>query len=349
MAGTLIFHQARPPLRVALLLWFILTLTLALQSWVGDRTIYSHALESARSALHQGILENQAPEGRTWAEWGALSVQRRVGVVYLAEGVHRLTAWPIGKVYKAIDTLFLAASMLALFVVLRRKLGETLALVGLLYFCAVLPLTYFFQLFHPWDRVQLFLWIVLLALLEARRLALLSAVLALSVVVKFDTLLLPAMYFAVHAARHSYSRVALEALWLAFIAWACNQALGQLFGDPAEASRFALSGIWAQVDLNVGKMLAMHLRYPPLIVHGLPMVLAAFAWSVLSRVERVAVAFAFALSLVHFLLTNYEEVRAHMMVLVLLLPASLKGLYRLIEPGLLGGSNGVVKPSHQAR
>ena len=51
------------------------------------------------------------------------------------------------------------------------------------------------------------------------------------------------------------------------------------------------------------------------------------------------------MSLVHLLLTNYEEVRAHMMVLVLLLPAALRGLERRLDPG---GRAGLLAASKSA-
>ncbi|MFT7774333.1 hypothetical protein [Roseateles sp.] len=315
----------------AALLWLLASISLALQGWVGDATIYGKQIEEQRAVLHQAILDNHPPGGRTWAEWGALSVQKRVGVVYLAEAVREATGLRIGAVYKLIDTVFLMLSLVALFAYLRRWASSTMALVGVLYFSAVLPLTYFFQLFHPWDRLQLFLWIVLLGLIADRRFGLLAVGLVLSVIVKFDTVLLPALYFATHLRREGRQRLVVESLILAGLVVGTSMVLGRLFGDPAEASRFALSGVLEQLGSNWAKLKSMALGYPPLLVHALPLVLALFGWRGQPRFVAMSLLFALAMSLIHLLLTNYEEVRAHMMVLVLALPAALVTVQRLLS------------------
>ena len=314
------------------LLWLLMSISLALQSWVGDATIYSQANEAPRAALHQAILDNQPPGGKTWAEWGALSVQKRVGVVYLAEGVRKATGLRIGAVYKLIDTAFLMLALVALFAYLRRWVPTTMALMGTLYFSALLPLTYFFQLFHPWDRLQLFLWIVLLGLIADRRFALLAIGLVVSVLVKFDTVLLPALYFAAHLRRDGRARLVAESLVLGLLAVGTSLVLSAMFGDPAEASRFELTGVFTQLGVNWHKLMAMKLSYPPLLVHALPLVLALAGWrQIRHRFVGLSVLFGASLGLIHLLLTNFEEVRAHMMILVLLLPAALLTAGRLLE------------------
>lgn len=315
----------------AALLWLLVAITLALQSWIGDLTIYSKGMEAQRAAMHQAILDNQPPDGKTWKEIGALSVQKRVGVVYLAEAVRVVSGLRIGAVYKLIDTACLLLALVALFSYLRRWMPPSMSLLGLLYFSAMLPLTYFFQLFHPWDRLQLLLWIVLLGLIADRRFWLLAVVLLVSVVVKFDTILLPAFYFAVHFRREGLRRLLAESLVLGLVALGANLLLGHWFGDPAEATRFSQSGIFSQLIVNWHRLLAMKLSYPPLLVHALPLALAAFGWQGQSRFVAVSVGFGVVLDLVHLLLTNFEEVRAHMMVLVLLLPASLVTAKRLLK------------------
>jgi hypothetical protein len=313
------------------LLWLALTVTVGLQSWVGDRTIYAQALEARREALHQAILVNKAPYGRTWAEAGALSIQKRVGVVYVAEGVHRLAGLSIGASYKLLDTIFLFATLVGLYFFLRKWLSEVYSLIGMLYFSAVLPLTYFFQLFHPWDRPQLALTIGLLYLIAERRFVLLCLGLALSVVIKFDTVLLPALYLMMHYGAGRRLRLVQETLLLFALAFGVNAWIGHLFPDPAEASRFSLAAVAAQLHRNIGLLLQMNLKHPPLLVLVLPAALAICGFAGKPPNMRAATLFGLALSAVFLLLTNYEEVRAHMVVLVLLLPSALWTLQRWLE------------------
>ncbi|NCT82161.1 MAG: hypothetical protein GXC94_03395 [Comamonadaceae bacterium] len=327
-------------LAAAALLWLCAAVSLALQNWIGDLTVYGKDIEAQRAALHQAILDNRPPGGKTWAEWGALSVQKRVGVVYLAEAVRKVSGLRIGAVYKLLDTAFLMLSLLALFAYLRRWVPQTMALVGLLYFSAVLPLTYLFQLFHPWDRPQLLLWILLLGLIADRRLGLLALGLGISVFVKFDTVLLPALYFAVHVQRQGRGRLLAETALLATVVVGASVILGQLFGDAAEASRFSLAGVAAQLAANWSKLQQMKLGYPPLLVHGLPMALALFGWRGQPRFVGVALLSGVFMSLIHVALTNYEEVRAHMMVLVLTMPAALVAARRLLERNVAGAADG---------
>lgn len=315
----------------AALLWLLLAITLALQTWIGDLTIYGKSLEVQRAMLHQAILDNHPPGGKTWAEWGALSVQKRVGVVYLAEAVRIASGLRIGAVYKLIDTVCLLFALGALFVYLRRWAPPSAALIGLLYFSAMLPLTYFFQLFHPWDRLQLLLWIVLLGLIADRRFWLLGVGLVLSVLVKFDTVLLPALYFAVHVRREGWQRLLAESLVLCGLVVGASLLLGHLFGDPAEGSRFSRAGVFTQLGLNWHKLMVMKLSYPPLLVHALPLALALFGWQGQPRFIGMSLLFGVAMGLIHLFLTNFEEVRAHMMVLVLVMPAAVAATRQLLN------------------
>lgn len=323
--------QMERVVRRTALLWLLLAITLALQTWIGDLTIYSKPLELQRAMLHEAILDNHPPGGKTWAEWGALSVQKRVGVVYVAEAVRLASGLRIGAVYKLIDTVCLLLALGTLFFYLRRWAPPSAALVGLLYFSAMLPLTYFFQLFHPWDRLQLLLWIVLLGLIADRCFWLLAVGLVVSVFVKFDTVLMPALYFAVHFRRDGWQRLLAESLVLGCLVVGASLVLGHFFGDPAEGSRFSQAGVFAQLGVNWHKLLTMKLSYPPLLVHALPLALALFGWQGQPRFIGMSLLFGVAMGLIHLFLTNFEEVRAHMMVLVLVMPAALATTKQLLS------------------
>lgn len=82
-------------------------------------------------ALHEGILHNRLPAGaQTWKDLGANSVNTRVGVVYFAEAVRRLTGEDVNNVYRVIDSIALFAALIVLFVYLRTFVPESYALLA---------------------------------------------------------------------------------------------------------------------------------------------------------------------------------------------------------------------------
>jgi hypothetical protein len=83
------------------------------------------------------------------------------------------------------------------------------------------------------------------------------------------------------------------------------------------------------VGSNWRALAALNVQFPPLLVHALPLLLALFCLSEKERFVWVSVVFAIGLSVVFALFTHYEEVRAHMIVLVLVLPSALRSLEKL--------------------
>lgn len=321
-------HIAR---NLALLIWLLATITIGLQSWVGDQTIYSRSLEQKREELHFGILTNEAPGGGSWGAVGALSIQKRVGVVYLAEGLRKLTGLTVGKIYKLLDSVFLFISLFSLYFYLRKWLPDSYCLLGVLYFCATLPLTYFFQLFHPWDRLQLAIWIGLLYLLADRRFLLLALGLVGSILVKFDTVLLPFLYFLVYFSTSQWQRVSFESLVLLVLAFGTYGALGLVFPAPLDGSHFTWDGARGVLQGNLQKFVEMNIRFPPLLVHALPLFLSMLFLRSKERFVWASLVFGLGLSAVYVLFTHYEEVRAQTVVLVLALPSALMSVRYFLE------------------
>ncbi len=322
--------NSQKALSLFLLVWLLGAITVALQSWIGDRTIYARDLEQKREALHFGILANEAPGGKGWRAVGALSIQQRVGVVYLAEGIRRVSGLSVRNVYKVLDSIFLLTALIGLFFYLRRWVPDTFALIGTLYFCAVLPLTYFFQLFHPWDRLQLAIWIGLLFLVADRRFVLLVFCLALSIVVKFDTVLLPGFYFLVHTTPARWRRTSVETMVLLAVGFGTYIALGRMFPAPLDKSGFTLENAQVMVQANIRTMVALNLRFPPFLVHALPLCLSLLFLRSKERYVVSSVVFALGLTVVYMLFSFYEEVRTHMIVLVLVLPSALISAKQLL-------------------
>jgi hypothetical protein len=315
---------------IAALVSLLLSVTLALQWGVGDLTLYSQAVEAKREALHFGILKNVPPEGKSWSDWGGFSVQRRIGVVYAAEAARQFTGQRIGKIYKVFDTVFLFLGLVALFAYLYCSVGVGWALLGVFYLIAVLPLTYHFALFHPWDRLQLLIWIGLLWLVQNRALVALSALLMLSVLVKPDAIFVPFLFLAMHWSESGRRKVLGEFLVLLILTWGLYFFLGAWLSDPHGASKTS-GGMLVQIQHNLTTFRDMSFRFPPLLVHALPFALALAGWKTSSHNQRISLVFALTMAVVFFAFSNFVEVRAHMMLLVLVLPGALQITQRLLK------------------
>ena len=108
-------------------------------------------------------------------------------------------------------------------------------------------------------------------------------------------------------------------------------ALGQLFPSPLDTAGFTLSAAQGIVLRNMRAMADMNVRFPPLLVHALPALLSLLFLRSKDRFLKSSMLFALGLSVVYFSFSLYEEVRAHMVVLVLLLPSALISARRLLE------------------
>jgi hypothetical protein len=76
----------------------------------------------------------------------------------------------------------------------------------------------------------------------------------------------------------------------------------------------------------------LNLGYPPLLVFALPVLLTAVGMRWSGRFLRASAVFGLALFIPIALGSHFAEVRAHMMILVLLLPCALVGLETLLWP-----------------
>ena len=310
---------------------FTLFATVVLQRWIGGMTVYAPDLDGKRIELHAAILANQPPDGRTWESIGARNTNTRIATVWLAEGLHRVAAIPVLKAYFIIDTASLWISLLLLFLLLRQWFEPVYCLVGLLYYISVLPLTYLFYFFHPWDRLSQCLWILMLLCIKRDWFAGLAVTLAASMVVKYDTVPVPAIYWLANVTRKTFMPVTLRTVGLCAIAVALLIALVTMFPGGA-SSPFDASAAWARVVANLGALERMKLIYPPLLMHGLPTVLAFVGWARSDRVARAGVVVGLAcLAPLFFIASNFHEVRAEVPLTLLLLPAALFGLQRIIE------------------
>ena len=315
-----------------LLMWILGSITVALQAYVGNSTLYSMELQSKREELHRAILSNEAPGGGHWGDVGANSMNRRVGVIYVAEFIHKFVHLKLHAVYLVIDTVFLFAALVALFFYLRKWLPDTYCVIGVLYFCAVLPLTYFLHYFHPYDRIQLVTWILLIYLARERRIILLGMLLAISVVVKFDTVVFPAFYFFAHARSNNWQRVGIEAAGLLAVAVGVYAALVFAFPVPVDQSGMSIASVASIVKQNIAHMIAKNIAFPPLLGYAAPLVLSFFGLGARDRFLRASVGYACALAVIFFFFSNFQEIRAQLVILVLIMPSALLTVQGILEP-----------------
>lgn len=324
-------HRFRKWLPLAFLILAIGTITLGLQTSVGNSTLYAKDLEEKREALHYGILNNRPPDGERWGATGAATTNIRVGSVYLAQGIIKLTGWRPARAYFLIDTVFLFTALFALFFYLRRWLPDTYCLIGVLYFSAIMPMTYYHHYFHPWDRIQLVLWLLLFYLVRERRPLAIAPVVALSMTVKFDTLVVPGFYWLAHLSRERWARVTLESLALGVVVYLTFTGLHWMFPAEVATERLALREDALVVFRNLQQWRNVGIAWPPLYFHGLLVPLVFVGFRSRERFVQASAVFGIGILMLVFYSVNFMEVRAQTMVTVLLLPAALLALRDLLE------------------
>lgn len=314
-----------------LLVTLALFAAVTMQRWVGGETIYAKELEARRLQLHVAILKNLPPPGRTWASLGAQHTNVRIGSVWLAEGVHRATGMSIAKTYFVIDTLSLWITLVLLFVLLEEWVECVYSLVGLLYFISVLPLTYMFYYFHPWDRPSQALWILLLLCVKRQWRGRFAAVVAVSMFVKYDTVLAPLLYWLGSVRRDKVKQATIFAAVMFAISFGILYFLVASFPQGASVPRDIDYAV-VRIARNLKYMIQSNVMYPPVLAHLLPAVLVPFGWTRADQTARAAAIFGgFCLVPIWFIESNFEEVRAQVALIILLLPTALLGLQRLVE------------------
>ena len=326
-----------PILRAHVLFLFLalaIVITLALQVWLGQITIYGPELAAKRLMLHHAIVANVPPEGG-WAAVGAAALNIRVTAVFAAQFLHEWSGLGVLRSYLLMDTVFLFVLLLVFPLYLRRWLPPTWCLVGMLYFAALLPLSYFQHAFQPWDRMQLTVWLLLLALIRDDKFWPVLAVLALAMTIKFDTALVALLYGMAQLRRGPLTHTLLRCAALVVTAWAVLFWLKWAFPAPAEPARFSMAVATQQLAMNWRDGIELKLWHPALLAWGLPAVLAL--WGLHRRPQFLAagVMFAAVLTLVWATFTVYAEIRGQFALAWLLLPPALLTLREWLEPSYL--------------
>lgn len=295
--------------------------TLTMQQWIGDVTVYQSVNRAKAETLHRSILENRPPAGETWDSLGANGTNIRVGAVLIAEGVHRATGLSVARTYLLLDTFYLAVGLLLLARLLAAWFRDEYVLIGALYFIVVLPLTFFLVSYHPWDRLGLVFWMMLLLALRSNRTLAFALLLPLSVAIKYDSVLLPGLYFLANVKPTTWRRTTLITTGLFFLTF------GTFFGlQTLRPGGFAQPSLTQQIAVNFADMREMSLWYPPLLAFGVPLLLAAIGFKHADRFMRACAAFGVLLFVPLFLQSNFAEFRSQVPSLILLIPCALRGL-----------------------
>lgn len=319
--------KLRLSLQMAMIGLWLGTLTLTMQFWVGDKTVYATEVAAKREHLHQILLANEVPAGG-WKAIGANGTNIRVVTPYLAQNIHEVSGLSVSKSYLVLDTVMLFAALVLLFCYLKRFVNNAYAVLGVTFVGSILPLSYQLFYFHPWDRFSLFTWIALLMLLHAERLVLFALLLPLAVAVKYDIMLLPGLY-GLHALvrdRRLSLPVVLRSGALLAIGAGTYVLLGILRPDGTNPTL-----IGTQVATNIDVLMDMNLRWPPFLGFAVPAALALIGFQRSTPWAQAGVLFGMLLMIPFSLQSNLAEFRAHMPVLVLLAPAALAGLGSLLQ------------------
>jgi len=329
MPSSLTPSMARRLRVIALVVWAGST-TLIMQQWIGSTTIYKPEFVPRIMASHQAIIDNRIPSDTTWSLLGLNTTNIRVGSVFLVEGIHRATGIGIPKVYRTLDTVMLFASLVLLVVFLGRLVPREYAVLGALGFAMVLPLTYQLFYFHPWDRLSLFFWILLLMVLEQRRVVVFAVLLVIAMVIKFDVLLLPGLYFLATVPplrdRQGVFRTALVTAGLFAVTFGVYEALQVM--RPGGFEPVPLGTLQAE---NLQILRDLGIAYPPLLGFPTVLMLAAVGFGKSARFPRACMLFALLLLPIYVVRSRFEEFRTELPVFLLLLPAALVGVRTLCD------------------
>jgi hypothetical protein len=299
-----------------------------MQAWVGNLTIYRAENEARVEAAHTAVLTNAPIGGRSWSATGMNGTNLRVGAVWLADALHRNTGLTVPAAYQLVDTLALIVALLLLLGYLGQAVGPPLALIGVMAFATLLPLTYQLFFYHPWDRLSLVMWVALLWLLMRERLRWFTLLLPVAVLIKYDVILLPLLH-GLHRLlrdRRVTRRTIMETAGMMMVSFGSFRLLKLLRPGGAEP-RPVIDTLRHNMDV------ATHLgvRWPPLLAFALPAVLIIPAFRRLDAWSRAGALFSIGLLGIFATLTNFAEVRAQMPVLLLLLPGALQAFEQAFE------------------
>jgi hypothetical protein len=312
----------------ALLVLLMGIVTIVQVNFVGDTTIYSLKSANIREELHESVVHNQPPAGG-WASRGANDAMNiRIAIPYLVEFLHNRTGIGVLRLYKGVDLICIWLALIIFFAYLIDQFTVWESTLACLYFAAILPLTFALHVYHPYDRASLVAWLLAIWCARARRFWAFSAVTIGAVLIKYDAIVLPGLYFLGNATLQTWRKYFFQSLAIGVILFAIFLSLFLI-----------LSGSYVRIDYidqilrNFRMMVGSAIFYPPSLAFGVPIVLAILGYRTSDQFMRASVWFAGMIAVILIMAVNFEEVRVEQMFFPLLAPAALCGLRRILgEP-----------------
>ncbi len=298
-------------------------------NFVGDATIYSLNAANMREELHESIIHTRAPEAG-WSALGAYGINIRVAIPYLVEFIHQVTGIRVLRLYKGVDLIGLWLGMIIFFLFLRNAFTAWESALACLYFAAILPLTFAFHSYHPYDRASFVAWLLAVWSARSGRFWEFSAASVGAVLIKYDAIVLPALYFLGNSTPRNWRKCLAQTCAIGTILLAIVIALIVLIPGGIEPRRYEV-----RISRNLEMLIGSGIFYAPTLAFGLPIALAILGYPMSDRFVRASVWLAGLITVILFVVTNFEEVRAEQMLFPLLAPAALLGLRRILgEPAV---------------
>jgi hypothetical protein len=244
--------------------------------------------------------------------------------------LHNATAIRVTVLYKLIDLVFLWFGILIFFAFLRRWFTVPESLLACLYLGTVLPLTFAFHNYHPWDRAGFLTWLLAFWAARDKRFWAFFAITIVAMLVKWDTIVLAALYLLANLNRQNSGKIIFQTCVVGATSLAIFIGLRILIPggfDPTVGG--VLSDSLDIIRRNVRLMTTSFFSFAPFLAFGLPLLLAIIGYRDSDRFMRACLWFAGLLTIPVFAWTTFEEVRAEFMLLPLLAPAALQGMRRI--------------------
>jgi len=326
MLGRFFGKWGSTPLELLVVMLIALVAAIITVVRISDLSVFSVDNAHKRAELHRAIVHNDPPGDGTWGDSGANNVNVRVAVVWVAEHLSRMTGKSPDFIYRGIDLAALSVALLSIQALLKRWYSPVEAILGMLLFCLLLPLTALDHYFHPWDRPMLLLWAAMILALVNKRVVLFAILFAISVVIKFDSIFAAGMILFLYARSDNWRRVTGTTLIVAAIGAMPLAALLILYPGGQEPI-----DVFQQVSRNVSVAAELGIAYPPLLTHGLLLALGIAGWKNATTLLRRLWVFGLILLIPHVLVTNLLEVRAQIGTMLCMLPLALQGVLSIPE------------------
>jgi hypothetical protein len=298
-------------------------------TFVGDTTIYSLKAANIREELHESVVHNKPPVGG-WAAHGANDAMNiRIAIPYLVEFLHEETGIRVLQLYKGIDLICIWLALIIFFAYLSEQFTSWESALACLYFAAILPLTFALHAYHPYDRASLVAWLLAIWCARARHFWKFSAVALVAVLIKYDAIVLPGLYFLGNATPQTWRKYLSQSFAIGIILLTIFLGLFWLL-----TGSYVREDYMDQILRNFKMMIGTAIFYPPTLAFGLPVVLAILGYKSSDQFMRASIWFAGMIAVILIVAVNFEEVRCEQMLIPLLAPAALCGLRRILgEPG----------------